>query len=715
MTRPAAPTDTPAPAPGVSCCGPVGEAAAGTSYLMDRLAVLEYRVRRLVTDRLRSEGAPDPLRGLYLSGEDVGHLLERPGAATLAPDEREAALRAAAEERADAAERAGERPRLRDLARRYALTEAQTALLLAALAPDLDPRFEQLYGYLNDDITLRRATTGLALQLAGQPMVDPAARALTAPGGTLCAAGLVEVEEAERPFLTRTLRVADRVTAHLLGDDACDPLLAGAARLHTCPPSPPVPGEPLLQRLERGLERGGWAYLQGPSHSAAPDLALALAAPHRPVLHLDLAAPALQAGPAPERVLAAAVREAALRGALLAAGPLDALPADNADRPRLLTALARTALPEQAAVLTGTAAWDARWLPALPLLLTVPPLTAGQRTAAWHDALAGLPALLPHAPQALAPYRLAPHQIRAAASTARRHTDNSPTLEDLSAAVRAASGSSLTRLARHTRPTATWHDLVLPDRPAQQLRDLADRYRHRDTVLTQWRLRPTSRGSGITALFTGPSGTGKTLAAEILATDLGLDLYTINLATVVDKYIGETEKNLDRIFTEATGVQGLLLFDEADALFGKRSEVTHAHDRYANIETAYLLQRLETFDGLALLTTNLGAHLDDAFLRRLDTTIHFPPPGPDHRRLLWQRCLTAAPHDPHLPFDQLATFDLTGGNIRSCATTAAYHAAARNRPITTPDLHTALRDEYAKLGRLMPEQHPLTGHRPTGS
>src|SRR5205814_8926608 len=172
--------------------------------------------------------------------------------------------------------------------------------------------------------------------------------------------------------------------------------------------------------------------------------------------------------------------------------------------------------------------------------------------------------------------------------------------------------------------------------------ELAARARHRDQVLDEWRMRPGGgRGRGVTGLFAGDSGTGKTMSAEVIAAALGMDLYTVNLATVVDKYVGETEKNLGRIFTEAAGVNGVLLFDEADAIFGKRSEVRDAHDRYANIESAYLLQRMETFDGLAILATNLRANLDEAFTRRLDVVVDFPAPDAPHRRQLWDRCLGA--------------------------------------------------------------------------
>jgi SpoVK/Ycf46/Vps4 family AAA+-type ATPase len=196
------------------------------------------------------------------------------------------------------------------------------------------------------------------------------------------------------------------------------------------------------------------------------------------------------------------------------------------------------------------------------------------------------------------------------------------------------------------------------------------------------------------------------MSAEVIAADLGLDLYTVNLATVVDKYVGETEKNLERIFTEAAGVNGVLLFDEADAIFGKRSEVRDAHDRYANIESAYLLQRMESFDGLAILATNLRANLDDAFTRRLDVVVDFPVPDEALRRSLWDRCLgDVLPRSSDVDLDFCAAaFELSGGNIRSIAVSAAYLAAEAGRSVQMADLVTAVATEYRKLGRLCLER-----------
>ncbi len=242
------------------------------------------------------------------------------------------------------------------------------------------------------------------------------------------------------------------------------------------------------------------------------------------------------------------------------------------------------------------------------------------------------------------------------------------TVADVSAGARAQNAAGLERLARRIVPSVGWDDLVLPRVVEQQLRELTARARHRDRVLGEWGMGSKgARGLGVTGLFAGDSGTGKTMSAEVVAGDLGFDLYVIDLSTVVDKYIGETEKNLDRIFTEADRVNGILLFDEADALFGKRSEVKDARDRYANVEVAYLLQRMELFDGLAILTTNLRSNVDEAFVRRLDAIVDFPMPEEEHRRKLWERNLPASlPVTGDIDLDFLARqFKISGGNIRN--------------------------------------------------
>jgi len=340
----------------------------------------------------------------------------------------------------------------------------------------------------------------------------------------------------------------------------------------------------------------------------------------------------------------------------------------------------------------------------------VEPARSTTRAAAWLAALNGrLPeGLDPGA--ATAHFRLNAGQIVRAADAAdaqARLAGQSLTAKHLRHGARSVNAGGLERLAQRIEPAVGLADLVLPDLVLAQVTELCSRARLRDQVLRDWRMRAGGgRGTGVTGLFSGDSGTGKTMSAEVVAGVLGLDLYTVNLATVVDKYIGETEKNLERIFTEAAGINGVLFFDEADAIFGKRSEVRDAHDRYANIESAYLLQRMETFDGLAILSTNLRSNLDEAFTRRLDVIVDFPMPDAPRRRLLWERCLgDRLPRGDDLDLDFCAeAFELSGGNIRSAVITAAYLAAESGRGVGMADLIGAVAREYRKLGRLVLER-----------
>jgi hypothetical protein len=259
---------------------------------------------------------------------------------------------------------------------------------------------------------------------------------------------------------------------------------------------------------------------------------------------------------------------------------------------------------------------------------------------------------------------------------------------------------SLDSLAQRLDAKATWDDLVLADEPMSLMRQIASQIRDRHKVYDEWGFaRTMNRGFGISALFSGESGTGKTMAAEVIANDLQLNLYRIDLSAVVSKYIGETEKNLRKLFDAAERGGAILFFDEADALFGKRSEVKDSHDRYANIEINYLLQRMEAFSGLAILATNMKSALDTAFARRLRFVVNLPYPGIKERKLIWQKALPAETPTKDLDFDRLARLSLSGGNIQSIALNAAFMAASNGQTVTMPILMAAARAELRKLDR----------------
>ncbi|HEY6057817.1 MAG TPA: ATP-binding protein, partial [Candidatus Limnocylindrales bacterium] len=613
---------------------------------------------------------------------------------------------AAAEARASDLEAQGARIRLRELARAFGLEPYDVELLLVAVAPDLDPRFERLYGYLNDDVTRRRASAGLALDLCGlghRGSAEPASagpgagRARLGPAGPLVSGGLLALEDQDRPFLSRALRVPDRVVAYLLGDDTPDPAVATlltAAR--------PVELDESIA-VARAIAAGArLVYVRERIGSTALGLVVAaLRSEGREPMLVDLGR--LGPGDDPATIGAAAAREAGLRGATLVAGPIDAL----ADRgPVAVRAFAE--LPG-IVVLHGTRGWDPVWSASVPFTVEAPVLTADVRAVVWHDALDGTDSAAVVDAVRRLPFRLSPEQIGRATEAARLDAaarGDSVQANDVSSGARAQNAAGLERLARRIDPRVSWEDLVLPPVVVEQLHALAARARHRDLVLETWGMGGrSSRGRGITALFAGDSGTGKTISAEVVAGELGLDLYVIDLSTVVDKYIGETEKNLDRVFAEADRVNGVLLFDEADAIFGKRSEVKDARDRYANVEVAYLLQRMELFDGMAILTTNLRANLDEAFLRRLDMIVDFPMPEEEDRLLLWERHLgRLLPRTPDIDLAFMArSFRLAGGDIRNIAVGAAFLAAEAGRPMSMLDLVRETEREYRKLGRLIVE------------
>jgi hypothetical protein len=653
-------------------------ADASLAQVLARVGVVEERIRSLVESRRAEDPQPDdPFRGLYLSEEAVDRLL------TSRDDLGEIGAIAP-----DSARSSG----LEDIERRFGLIPLDIELLLVALACDLDPRFEQLFGYLNDDVTRKRPSVAVALALCEVSLSSAVGRARLIHG-PLVTRGLIEVQDADRPFPGRALRVPDRVVGHLLGDGTPDPLLA--AVLTELGEVAWGEAAPLADALAAGIT---FSYLTEPATGSGRVIARRALQRHgMAALVLDL--DRLIAEPDPVAVARTAAREARLTGAGLIAGPVTRLTGSST----IIEALRADPMP---LLLVGSDAWDPAWSAAVPLLVDVPGSTASERYELWNAELNGsAPGLDPG--QLTEQFLLRPEQVARAAGSAlmqsRLATNAVLTAEHVRAGARAENGSTLQRLARRVEPTVGWADLVLPPQTLTALREVAVRARHRERVLGDWGMRPGGgRGYGVAALFAGDSGTGKTMSAEVVAYELGLDLYVVDLATVVDKYVGETEKNLERIFSAAAGVNGVLLFDEADAVFGKRSEVRDAHDRYANVESAYLLQRMETFDGLAILATNLRANIDEAFTRRLDVIVDFPLPDAQHRLALWRRCLDGAlPSAADLDLEFCAkSFDLAGGSIRSAAITAAYLAADSGGTVTMAHLATAVQREYRKLGRL---------------
>jgi hypothetical protein len=648
-------------------------ADAARVHLRQRLAVLERRIA--VAIPRASHGADQPLRGLYLSRDQACDLLET-------------GPRLASAGYIEQVPLTGD---LATLAERVGLDEVDIDIVVAALAPDIDSRFEKLFGFLHDDLTRRRASVGLVLELLGRPLDAAAERNRFAAGAALLRCGLLIVEELDRPFLSRPLRVPDHVASLLLGGIAVDPLL-----IPYLVPCIDI-DSPQVGLLAAAFRAGsGLIHLVEGSGGAAVHLAFAAgwSCGHSSII-VDLSK-------APTSDLDGLVTALLQHQALTGDGLIVRVVEDLAQRaPHSIERLASAPLP---VALVGSSPWNPVWSASVPDAMSIPDLLHDESAAIWRSALSGTSVADNDVQLVSRSFRLTPEQISRAARAAilGRSPDHSTVdFAALAGGARAQSASALDRLARRLEPVAVWADLILPDDVLRLLHELPARVHWREQVMSDWGLARGWRGRGIAALFAGPSGTGKTTAAEVIAADLGYDIHVVDLSSVVDKYIGETEKKLEVIFTEAERTNTVLLFDEADAIFGKRSEVKDARDRYANIEVSYLLQRIERFSGLAILTTNLGANLDEAFTRRLDVVVDFPRPDVDARESIWRHEFR-----PTVPVDEIdfefcaASFDLTGGNIRNVVITAAYQAAEAGRAVSMVDVVAAVQREYRKMGRL---------------
>jgi hypothetical protein len=338
--------------------------------------------------------------------------------------------------------------------------------------------------------------------------------------------------------------------------------------------------------------------------------------------------------------------------------------------------------------------------------VTLDKLDAVARRALWGGVTDARHAVLDALAQQ---FEIGPHAMVEIAATARDRARLEPqngadeSGAELWRACRERAAQPLQDLGRRITTAAEWDDLVLPPDSAAQLREIASQVAYRARVYDDWGFADRlSRGRGISALFSGPSGTGKTMAAEVLARHLDLDLFRIDLSGVVSKYIGETEKNLRRVFDAAEQSGAILFFDEADALFGKRSEVKDSHDRYANIEINYLLQRMEDYRGLAILATNMKSHLDAAFLRRLRFIVDIPFPDADIRRRIWQRVFPPGVPTESLDLVALSRLEVAGGSIKNIALNAAFAAAATGVPVRMEHVLHAARREYQKLEKMLP-------------
>ncbi len=583
------------------------------------------------------------------------------------------------------------------LAETLALTGCERALLALALAAAVDPRLRRVFGYLQDETVASGATPALAAEL--HPGFSPIAPGPDAP---VLRWQLLHAREGQPPAAgAASVYDADNPLVHALLDSPDAALWAGWD--NGCRGTLLVPAPNTLRARELaeivdfvcGVRTGGQRErrleleLVAPPASGRRTLAAQVAAAlGEQLVVLDAGALAAEADPAV--ALVREVRRALLQDAALALAGAEAL------RPELAHGCGADAINHIPLVFRCVEHADAEPPPAgtVRRTLTLAPLERRERLALW-SALAETPA-----PTPVAEWLLRPGELAAAAHVAGA---GAGAVTEVCRRLLTAAGSELVSKL----PLAYgWEDLVLAPATEAHLRELEATARDRGAVLDEWGFsRLTPMGRGTTALLAGPSGTGKTMAAQVLARALGMDCVRVDLAGVVSKYIGETEKQLREVFAAYERAPALLFFDEADALFGKRTQVSDAHDRFANIEIDYLLQRMERFDGLAVLATNRKGDLDSAFVRRLRFIVDFAPPGVHERERLWRLCLEGAvDRDGHtvvgeIDYPGLAReLDLTGAAIKSAVLAAAHLAYGDGSAITARHVLAAGRRELEKQG-----------------
>lgn len=592
-------------------------------------------------------------------------------------------------------------PALEALCQTFGLSPFERGVLLLCAGVELDSSFAPLCAAAQGDS--RRAYATFSLALAALPGAHWSA---LSPARPLRRWRLVELGAGDSITLSH-LRIDERVLHYLAGVQHLDERLAGLVRpvraLADLAPSHRELAERLAAIWRQASAQASPPAVQLCGGDAASQQAIAAAACARLGLSLHtMSALALPLDPRELDNLARLwEREAALDNSalLLDCGELD--PSDPS-REAAITRLIEG--------VTGALIVAGRYRRASPhrptVTLEVRRPTSAEQGDLWRSSLGEIaPGLNGRVEALVSQFTFSAQAIRSACAEALGRAamvkEGASSL-DLGALLwetcRAQASPRLEGLAQRITPAATWEDLVLPEAQQRLLRELAAHVRQRAKVYEAWGFAAkSSRGLGISALFSGPSGTGKTMAAEVLANELALELYRIDLSAIVSKYIGETEKNLRRVFDAAEDGGAILLFDEADALFGKRSEVKDSHDRYANIEISYLLQRMEAYRGLAVLTTNMQSALDTAFLRRIRFVVPFPFPDAAQRAEIWRRVFPASTPTEGLDAARLARLNVAGGNIRNIALYAAFLAAEQGEPVRMRHLARAARVEYAKL------------------
>ncbi len=694
-------------------------------HLLDELRRIYLIVSLNKKLKPRPDACANDFQGLCITEKEVDAILQKPPFELSADAYSDAELDGELSKNEDMALeinikkreslKAGKELRLNTLSELFHLSPFEVDVLLLCLLSELDLRYEKVYSYMQNDVTRKRPTVDLAIKLLCSSIEEKfGAREYFSSTAPLIKNHLIYVigDGQELPLLSKSIKIDERIISFLMGTDGIDRRIENFSSIIEAKRSV---NDVILEddHKNRSVE-----LIKQLSSSKAP-LIIFLHGGYGTGKKMFAEAVCRELGKPLLLVNAKALmkdesfetsgiilREALLQNSCVYLEGIDALwkEKDGINVTNLIRELDR--FPNWV-FLSGELPWEPPAVMDIHMFISIPfqlpSFTLRKRL--WESFLDGNSEGVDICALATK-FKFSGGQIRDAIFTARNaaaaRSSSGISMEDIYYGCKSQSNKNLSAFARKIEPRYIWEDIVLPKDKKEQLREIAGHIKNRETVYTYWGFdKKLSLGKGLNILFSGPSGTGKTMAAEIIAKEAGLDLYKIDLSNVVSKYIGETEKNLSNIFKDAQTSNAILFFDEADALFGKRSEVKDAHDRYANIEIGYLLQKMEEYEGVVILATNLSGNIDDAFLRRMQFVIELPFPDDKLRMMMWKGIF---PKDAPLAKDIDYKFfseklKLAGGNIKNIAVTAAFFAAENSREIGMHHILLAAKREYQKLGK----------------
>jgi DNA polymerase III delta prime subunit len=604
------------------------------------------------------------------------------------------------------------------LERMFGLNPFEVGMIVMAFAVEADKKYERIHAYFNDDLTKKLPSVATALDAFCRNEAEKLhGWRHVSPDSPLLFFNLIRFAEdhADSSFLSRRFRLDERIKRFMVGDNGLQEGLLPVARLYF--PHGALPAfhahaavkEKIVRHImhENSISAGKQVFwLFGKAHEEKKAVVRAVCEEiNLPLITADIEDIHLESDQA--AVIKNLFREAALQSAILFLEGGDRL--YNPDEKSLYlrkTLLKTISQLSWVTVISAETLWmpgDAEGLYSWhPLEFSLPGFS--ERKRIWQDALSRSRLSVSDIDSLAGRFTFSESRINnIVLQAALESKADGAALDAIYHACSAQSRQSLEMYAARVPHHYIWNDIVLPEDRTNQLREVCDYIKHKHLVYFSWGFeKKLALGRGLNVLFSGPSGTGKTMAADIIASEFRLDMFKVDLSSLVSKYIGETEKNLNRIFREAESGNIVLFFDEADALFGKRSEVKDAHDRYANIEINYLLQKMEEHEGIVILATNLSKNLDEAFLRRMHFTVEFPFPDEKQRALIWKKIFPEkAPLSDDINITFLASrFKLAGGNIKNIALSAAFYAAEESSDIRMRHIILAAKREYQKMGKL---------------